>query len=379
MKITKTAVRIGELIADFKDNEDEGVSAYGGLLDIRPAYQREFVYKAAQRNAVIDTVVKGFPLNIIYWVKNADGTFEVLDGQQRIMSICQYANGDFSVAVNGKTRGYDNLTPEQRSDFDDYVLDVYICEGESEEKLDWFSTINIAGETLTKQELRNATYVGPWLADAKRHFSRAGGPADGLGKYYLKGSPIRQEYLETVLYWAAHADGSAAAKDDAVKEYMARHQHDADASALWAYFERVIGWVKKTFPTYYSEMDGLEWGLFYNAYRGTITTEQADAFEARIPELMEDDEVTKKSGIFLYLLSGDPRWLSLRSFTLKQKREAYVRQNGVCVKPYGCGQRFEITQMEGDHISPWSEGGRTTSENCQMLCKKCNGQKGATG
>lgn len=379
MNITKTTVKIRDLIEGYKDSRDEGVVAYGGLLDVRPAFQREFVYKDKQREAVLNTVLRGFPLNTIYWSKvtGEDGSvaYEVLDGQQRILSICQFATNAFSVRWNGNARFRHNLnsTPELVQAFEDYELDVYVCEGTAAEQLEWFETINIAGMVLKPQELRNAAYVGPWLADAKRHFSRVSGPAHLGFKDYLKGDPDRQDYLETVIQWAANADNpSSKGTGDDIKIYMAKHQNDDDAAALWAYFQSVMGWVKATFPDYRKEMDGLDWGLFYNLYSDTITAKQSSEFEAAVSRLMEDEDVTSKKGIYAYLLSGEERHLSIRAFTANQKREAFTRQKGVCPV---CGKPFEIVEMEADHITPWSRGGRTVAENCQMLCKDDNRRK----
>ncbi|WP_209561070.1 DUF262 domain-containing protein [Frigoribacterium sp. PvP032] len=379
MIISKTTVTIKELIDGYSDNQDKGIVALGGRLDVRPPFQREFVYKDKQREAVLQTVLKGFPLNTIYWSKRvaADGTssFEVLDGQQRILSICQYATNAFSVRWKGNARFRHNLTstPEMVKAFEDYELDVYVCEGSAEEQLEWFETINIAGMVLKPQELRNAAYVGPWLADAKRYFSRFSGPAHLGFKDYLRGDPDRQDYLETVIRWAAHA-GNVASKgtDDDIKVYMASHQNNADATHLWNYFKKVMAWVKATFPDYRSEMDGLEWGLFYNKYSDSITAKQSSQFEAEVVRLLEDEDVTSNKGIYLYLLSGDERSLSIRAFSPQQRRLAFTRQKGVCPV---CEKVFDIKEMEADHITPWSKGGPTIASNCQMLCKDDNRKK----
>ena len=197
MKIDLHHIKIRDLVDGYEDNEESGVKAYSGRLDVRPPYQREFVYKDKQRDAVIDTVQKNFPLNVMYWVKTGENSYEVLDGQQRTLSICQYVNNDFSLNF----MGFANLPIDKQKQFLDYELMVYICEGTDSEKLDWFKIINIAGEKLTNQELRNSVYTGPWLADAKRYFSKTSGPAYKLGEKLLKGVPNRQEYLETTLSW----------------------------------------------------------------------------------------------------------------------------------------------------------------------------------
>ena len=357
MKIELQEITVKDLVKGYEDNQEEGVFGYGGKLNIRPKYQREFVYKDKQRDAVIETVRKNYPLNIMYWVKNGK-TFEVLDGQQRTISICQYVNGDYSI----EARSWHNLTDDEREKILNYKCMIYFCEGNESEKLAWFKIVNIAGEKLSDQELRNAVYTGPWLTDAKRHFSKPGCAAYGLAKDYLNGSPIRQEFLETALSWLSKGQ---------IEEYMSKNQKEQNANELWLYFLAVINWVKATFPTYRKEMKGLPWGELYNKYnKKKFDTKK---FESQIKELMMDDDVTKKSGIYPYLITGDEKHLSIRAFTESQKRSAYEKQKGNCPK---CKQHFEIEEMEGDHIKPWSEGGHTLPANLQMLCKDCNRRKG---
>ena len=357
MKIELREISVREICDGYKDSEEEGVFAFGGRLNVRPPYQREFVYDDKKRNAVIETVNKSFPLNVMYWAKNDDGTFEIIDGQQRTLSLCQYVDGVFSL----ENQFFQNLTETAKKRILDYKLMIYVCDGNDEEKLEWFRTINIAGEKLTDQELRNATYTGAWLTDAKRHFSKTNCAAFGLASKYMNGKTIRQDYLETALKWINNGE---------IEAYMAHHQHCPNANELWLYFQSVIAWVQTVFPVYRKEMKGLDWGLLFNRY-GKADYD-SKALEIRVKELMEDDEVTNKKGIYEYLLSGEECKLNLRAFTDKMKREAYERQNGVCVK---CGQRFDFGQMEGDHIIPWSKGGKTTAENCQMLCRRDNGVK----
>lgn len=367
MKITPGTIKIRELIDGFEDNEEEGVVGYGGMLNIRPQYQREFVYSPKQQEEVINSIFKGFPLNVMYWVKNSDGLYELLDGQQRTLSICSYAEGEFYVSLNGTPRAYHNLTDSQRETFLNYPLQVYVCEnGTDDEKLDWFEIINIAGEKLTKQELRNAAFPGAWLSSAKRRFSKTGCVAYKLGQDYMQGNPIRQEYLEKVLYWL-----TSCGSDKDIKEYMAAHQKDANADAEWQYFQTVIAWVKMLFPKKRKEMKGLEWGDLYNRFNGTKQYLASD-LESRIKTLMMDDDVTNKRGIYEYVLSGNERKLNIRAFSDNMKRAAYERQNGICCK---CANRFELEQMEADHITPWSQGGKTNADNCQMLCRECNRRK----
>ena len=357
MKIELHEMTVREVAAGYVDSAEEGVVGYGGKLNIRPKYQREFVYDGKQRNAVIDTIRKAFPLNVMYWVDNGDGTYEVLDGQQRTISFCQYVMGDFSL----DNRAFHNLTETEKEQILDYKLMVYFCEGNDKEKLDWFRIINIAGEKLTDQELRNAVYTGPWLSDAKLKFSKTGCAAYGLAKDYVTGSPIRQEFLETAIKWISKGN---------IEAYMSAHQHDPNANELWTYFRNVIEWVKDTFTVYRKEMKGIEWGGLYDEFRDKLY--DTAKLEQEIQTLLIDDDVTKKKGVYAYVLTRNERHLSLRAFSDNQKREAYERQKGNCKK---CGKHFEFSGMAGDHITPWSKGGKTVAENCQMLCADCNRRK----
>ena len=364
MKIDLHKIKISEVVKDYTDSNEEGVTAFGGALDIRPKYQREFVYSGKQRDEVIRTVKNGFPLNVMYWVKKSDGNFEVLDGQQRTISIAQFVNGDFSIDFNGRTAMFHNLTREEQEQILNYELMIYHCEGTEKEKLDWFKIINIAGEKLTDQELRNAVYTGPWLSDAKLKFSKNNCAAYLLatdGGSLVSGSPIRQEYLETVLSWI---------NNENIEGYMALHQHDENADELWQYFQSVIHWVRKIFPNYRKEMSSVNWGELYNKFNKKKF--DADTLEEEIKKLMQDEDVTKKSGIYPYVLTRKDRYLSIRAFTPNMKREAYERQNGICPM---CKGEFSISDMEADHIDPWHDGGKTTAENCQMLCKEDNRRK----
>ena len=360
MKIELHEIPIRDVVAGYINSDEEGVIGYSGKLNIRPKYQREFVYKDKQRDAVIETVRKDFPLNVMYWVVSDDGNYEVLDGQQRTISICEYVKGSFSLNY----QYFHNLTDGEKAQILDYKLMIYICEGTDKEKLDWFKIINIAGEKLTDQELRNAVYTGAWLSDAKKYFSKSNCPAKLIGEDYLNGSPIRQDYLETVLSWISGGK---------IEDYMATHQHDANASKLWQYFQMVIAWVKAVFPKYRKEMKGVEWGRLYNAYKDG-DYDSAD-FEDKIAKLMQDDDVSKKSGIYEYLLDGKEKHLSIRVFSHSMKRAAYERQKGVCphcVKENKSQTKYELAEMEADHVTPWSLGGKTEPGNCQMLCKYHN-------
>jgi hypothetical protein len=357
MKVELHELTIRAVTENYVDNAEEGVLGYNGRLNIRPKYQREFVYDDKKRNAVIDSIRKSLPLNVMYWAVNEDGSFEVLDGQQRTVSFCQYVNNDFSI----DNRFFHNLTEPEKQNILNYKLMIYFCEGDDKEKLDWFRIVNIAGEKLFDQELRNAVYTGPWLSDAKLKFSKTNCAAYLLAKDYVNGSPIRQELLEIALKWISKGE---------IEAYMAAHQHDPNANELWMYFRSIIEWVKLTFPNYRREMKGVDWGSLYDQFKNDVF--DTDALENQVADLMMDDDVTRKRGIYPYVLTHDQRHLNIRAFSDNQKREAYERQKGVCVR---CGKPFEISQMEADHITPWHLGGKTRADNCQMLCKQCNREK----
>lgn len=361
MEIREKRIKIREVVENYSNDLEEGVTGYNGRLNIRPKYQREFVYKDEQRDEVIRTILKGFPINVIYWSISDDGNYELLDGQQRTISFCEYIAGNFSV----DNMYFSNLPSDIQEKMLDYELFVYICSGEESERLDWFKVINIAGEVLTDQELRNATYTGPWLTDAKRYFSKTGCPADSLAGDYLKGSSIRQEYLETALSWIGDKENLV------IEDYMAMHHKDPTAQELWSYFRSVIDWVQAIFPKVRPQMKGLPWGIYYNKH-GNRKDLDPIVLEEKVTYLMGDEDVTRKSGIYEYLLTGNEKLLSIRSFDNRDKLAAYERQNHRCPL---CGKEYEFEEMHGDHIIPWSKGGKTTPDNCQMLCINCNIKK----
>ena len=357
MNIELKKITVKELTEDYEDKADKGVFGYGGELDIRPPYQREFIYKEKQRNAVIETINNGFPLNVMYWAVRDDESFEIIDGQQRTISICQYVTGDFSV----DSKYFHNLQNDEQKKILDYELTVYLCSGTNSEKLKWFETINIAGETLTPQELRNAVYSGSWVSDAKKYFSKMGCPAYQISSDYVSGSSIRQEYLETAIRWISK---------DNINEYMAKNQHEQNANLLWQHYQAVIAWVKSTFKVKRKFMKSIDWGFFYNKYKDEQF--DTDKIESEISQLILDDDVSSKSGIYPYILTRDEKHLSIRAFTDSMKQKVYEKQEGICVK---CEKDFELSEMEADHIAPWHDGGKTNEDNCQMLCKDCNRKK----
>jgi len=361
MNIEPHQIKVRDLVKQYEDNDELGVRAFDGKLDVRPPYQREFVYKDKQRDAVIETLRSGFPLNVMYWAVRDDGTFEIIDGQQRTISICQYVESDFSIEIDGHQLAFHNLQPDQQDQILDYELTVYQCQGTDSEKLSWFRTINIAGEKLTDQELRNAVYHGPWVQDAKKYFSKNGCPAYAIGSDYMSGSPIRQEYLEKAIKWINAGD---------VDGYMVAYQHKAKAIELWNYFQSVISWVQATFPRKRSVMTSVDWGPLYNQFKDADL--DSDILEAEVSRLIADPDVTNHRGVYTYVLTGAEKHLSIRAFDARIRKTAYEQQAGICPS---CGEHFELHEMHADHKLPWSKGGKTIAENCILLCAPCNRKK----
>ena len=358
MKIDLKKITVKQLSKDYVDNNDGGVTGYGGRLDIRPIYQREFIYKDKQRNAVIDTITKGFPLNVMYWAVRDDGNFEIIDGQQRTISVCQYVVSDFSYV----SRYFHNLQDDEKKKILDYELMIYQCKGTPSEKLGWFETINIAGAELTPQELKNAVYSGTWVTDAKRYFSKPGCPASSIGGDYMKGSSIRQEYLETAIRWISK---------NKIKDYMGTHQNYKDAKPLWEYFENIIAWIETTFPNKRTSlMKNVDWGPLYDKYKNVRLNPKK--IEKEIVKLLLDVDVTKPEGVYPYILTGEEKYLSIRAFDKDIKQRVYQRQKGKCRI---CKEYFELSEMDADHKKPWHKGGRTIESNCQMICRTDNLKK----
>lgn len=407
MTIKPHRIKLRDLFDGYENNDEDGVVGFHGRLNIRPKYQREFIYKSKEQIAVVETVKKGFPLNTMYWVvardentkapildKDGNMMYEMLDGQQRTISICQFLDNKFSVNYQ-KFFNIQKSEPNKADDIYDYKIDVYICDGDVSDKLDWFRTINIAGQKLTEQELLNAQYTGEWLTKAKKYFSKTNCNAaelpvvrDHTGSDYLKGSSIRQDYLSTVLQWIADYQGLEPRSADG-DTYMSEHQGDTVASELTNYYNSVMDWVGSKFKTYRKELKGQPLGIWYNKFQrgecaGKLIEQDADTIEAKILELIDDDEVQTISGIYQYIIDGEEKHLSLRTFDNKIAQRVYEKQNHKC--PY-CDQNkdghtystkkheYALKDMEADHIVPWSKGGKTEESNCQMLCKWHNGHK----
>lgn len=370
MTIKQIEVTVGDITKGYVNNDELGVRGYGGLLDIRPPYQREFIYNEREQQAVIHTVLQNYPLNVMYWVKRSDDAecpYEVMDGQQRTLSLCEYVEGKFSYFF----KNFFNQPKDIQQKILSYKLTVYVCEGEPSEKLEWFKTINIAGKPLNEQEINNAVYAGPFVSDAKRHFSKSNCGAYRLGKDLVNGTPIRQDFLKKALEWMAEHEKRSGHMQTVVG-YMAEHQHDPNANNLWSYFQTVLNWAITNFDMkkFKKIMKGLDWAWLYDKYGSeTLDTE---TLGNRISVLMRDSEIQKPSGIIPYVLTGDERHLDLRTFPEDIKLAVWEKQNHIC--PI-CKRELDMEFMEGDHIIPWSKGGRTVVENCQMLCRECNRHK----
>lgn len=367
----------------FDKNEGKGLFGLDGQLIIQPEYQRNYIYGDGKRDvAVIESLLKGYPLGLIYFVKNADGMYEVLDGQQRITSFARYVNKSwpFAVELDGKPRYFDSLDADQQKLIVDAPLTIYVCEGEPSEIQAWFETINIAGVPLVKQELRNAAYHGPFVTKAREVFSNMGNANMNRWQTYVSGDPKRQAILETALEWVS--DGN-------IDDYMAQHRYDADIDELKNHFDTVIDWVDSVFEYTGSEMCGREWGRLYREYHKNAYSK--DKVAERVNALLDDSQVGDKKGIFEYVLGDekDSRLLNVRVFDKKTIKAVYRKQTAdaeaqgvsncpLCAIGHDANAKriYKESEMDADHVTAWSKGGATDEANCQMLCKTHNRAKG---
>lgn len=385
MKTELSTYTVKEITEGFVYNEFEGKGLFGlaGKLTIQPEYQRNYIYADGKRDvACIDSLMKGYPLGLIYFNKVGKDKYEVLDGQQRITSIGRYVNGKFAIELNGNKHYFSGLSKEQQELILNSVLLVYECEGTETEIKEWFKTINISGVPLNQQELRNAIYSGTFVTLAKQEFSNSQNANQQKWQTYIKGVPNRQEILEEALKWVSK---------DNIDDYMSKHRNDTDINELKTYFETVIDWVSSVFVNVESEMRGLEWGRLYEEYHNN--SYNPIEIEQRLSELYEDSDVSKKSGIYEYLLSKEKpeliKLLSIRAFTETDKKSKYREQSNEAKKsnisncpvcntdiPYDhMTHIWAYDEMAGDHIVPWSKGGKTERNNLQMLCKHHNSLK----
>lgn len=377
---------VAEVIEGFVYNELEGRGLYGlrGDLVIQPEYQRHYIYGDGKRDvAVIDSVLKGYPLGLIYFVDTGED-LEVLDGQQRITSLGRFVTGKFAILHDGREQIFSSLSAEERDTILEHQLLVYVCKGTEAEIKEWFKTINIAGVPLNDQELRNAIYSGPFVTAAKAEFSNSNNALQQKWSHFVKGDPKRQEVLEVALSWVSSAN------DQTIDGYMAARRQDTEIRELKTYFSTVIDWIDSVFiapPD--SAMRGLEWGRLYEEFHHNAYN--ARELDKDLQELLEDPAVNNRRGIYEYLLGGktDPRLLNVRLFDATIKRAAYKRQTDaakeagisncpLCAAGNNADRAriYKINEMEADHVTAWSRGGISTLENCEMLCKKHNRAKG---
>lgn len=377
---------VSEIVEGFVYNELEGKGLFGlaGKLVIQPEYQRNYIYNDGKKDvAVIDSLLKGYPLGLIYF-NVAGNTLEVLDGQQRITSVGRFVTGKFAIKQDGKEQTFSSLPAEARQKILDSDLLVYHCEGPEADIKEWFKTINIAGVPLKHQELLNSIYSGPFVTAAKTEFSNSQNANVQKWSAYINGDPKRQEILETALEWVASSKGKS------VDGYMADHRHSGDISELKAYFTSVVDWIGSVFtPPPDKTMRGLDWGRLYETHHGNAY--KAATMDADVRGLLADDAVTAPRGIYEYLLGGktNPSLLTIRIFDARTRAKAYQRQttkataSGISNCPLcAVGNNANKTriyrqdEMDADHVTAWSKGGATDADNCEMLCVPHNRSKG---
>lgn len=381
-----TDLTVGEIVKGFIYNEYEGKALCGlnGKLTIQPEYQRHYIYNDGKKDvAVIDSLLKGYPLGLIYFNKTQNGQLEVLDGQQRITSIGRYITGKFPIMYNGRETFFDGLPSDKQELILKSRLTIYICEGKEGEIKDWFETINIVGVPLKPQERLNAAYSGPFVTAAKAVFSNSNNSNIQKWSHYIAGDVKRQDYLERALEWISSAKGLS------IDGYMSNHRYDTSIKELESYFNSVIEWVSGLFDMT-DKMKGLEWGRLYETYHSQHYNKEIINQKAKV--LLSDGEhVRCAKNIYEYLLGGEqhPELLDIRIFDDSIKRAAYRRQTedaqnrGISNCPL-CAEgvnnnKIRIylpSEMDADHVTAWSKGGETTLENCQMLCKTHNRAKG---
>ena len=379
----RTDITISDLCKGFQYNENEGKGLFGmnGKLIIQPEYQRNYIYNDGKKDvAVVQSVLRGFPLGLIYFTLRDDGMYEVLDGQQRITSLGRFFTNKLPIVYDGREQNYNSLDEDLKQKFSKTPLTIYICQGTEKEIKDWFQIINIGGVRLNDQEMRNAIYSGPFVTALKALYSNSTNPLQQKWGSYIKGDPKRQEVLETALDWVSRGN---------IDGYMAEHRKDTDIHPVTNYFDSVIDWVSSVFPKLYPDQCGLEWGDLYERFHNTPYN--PDKMDADVAKLMTDDCVTNKKGIFEYLLGGssDTTLLNIRLFDNHTIKTVYERQTqeanarGVsncplCAISDGPNKKriYKLTEMDADHVTAWSKGGATDISNCQMLCKTHNRTKG---
>ena len=384
--ILRTDITVADICKGFYFDVNEGKGLYGlsGKLTIQPEYQRNYLYSekgGKMEKDVIYSVLKGYPLGVIYFNQTGPDKYEILDGQQRVTSLGRFVTGKFPIIDEaGLPQYYDGLNEEQRKRFDESPLLIYICEGEEAEIKEWFKTINIVGIPLKEQEILNAIYSGPFVTALKEQYSNSLSPLVQKWEHYISGAANRQDYLATALKWVSGGK---------VEEYMSKHRFESNISEVKNHFDSVLDWVSAVFTDIESEMKGLEWGRLYDTYQKKGYN-PADVSK-RVHELYQDFSVKDKKGIFEYILGGeqDKRLLEIRIFDDPTKMTVYKRQTAAASEKgeSNCPlcalgndnnrtRLYKFTEMDADHVAAWSKGGETSIENCQMLCKTHNRAKG---
>lgn len=386
MKTTlRTEITVADICDGFIYNQLEGKGLFGlsGKLTIQPEYQRNYIYAEGggkRERAVIESLLKEYPLGLVYFNKVGADRFEVLDGQQRITSIGRFVTNKFAISDNGNPKNFDSLAADQQEKIRKSRLLIYECEGSETEIKQWFETINITGVPLNPQELLNAIYSGPFVTRAKEEFSNSQNANIQKWGAYVKGSANRQDFLEQALHWVSKGD---------IGSYMSAHRNDLSINELKNYFNSVIDWVSTVFTDVLPEMKGLEWGRLYEQHHSK--SYDSKIVSAAVRKLAADDEVTNRKGIFEYVLGGsiDPKLLSVRVFDQKVKKATYAKQTQaaeakgesncpLCAIGHDANKTriYALNEMDADHVSAWSKGGDSSAKNCQMLCVTHNRAKG---
>lgn len=379
----KTDFTVKDICDGFVYNELEGKGLYGlsGKLTIQPEYQRNYIYADGKKDvAVIQSIINGYPLGLIYFNEPQDGEYEVLDGQQRITSFGRFVTNKFAIKIDGMEQYFSGLPEDLQKKILEYPLTIYICRGEEKEIKDWFKTINIAGVPLNEQELRNAIYSGPFVTKAKEEFSNSQNANIQKWSAYISGSVNRQSYLEAALDWVNNGN---------IEGYMSDHRRDDNINELKTNFVSVIDWASTIFKDVEKEMCGLPWGRLYDEYHKNPYN--PDDVAVKVRELYLDPYVRNRKGIFEYILGGctDTKLLDVRVFDDATKRRTYEKQTKeaeekgisncpLCAVGHEANSKriYQLSEMDADHVSAWSKGGATSEDNCQMLCRTHNHVKG---
>ncbi|MBU6214477.1 HNH endonuclease [Patescibacteria group bacterium] len=382
--ILKTSITVKEICDGFIYNELEGKGLFGlsGKLTIQPEYQRNYIYADGKKDvAVIESILKGYPIGLIYFNTVSPGAFEVLDGQQRITSLGRFVSDKFVIEDdNGSPQYFSGMAKDKQNKILETKLLIYECEGTESEIKEWFKTINIAGVPLNEQELLNAVYSGPFVTLAKSEFSNSQNATIQKWSAYVKGSANRQDFLERALEWVSKGN---------IGDYMSRHRNDTNITGLKVYFNSVIDWVSSVFADVKNEMKGLEWGRLYEEYHKKAYDPKK--ISAEVHKLYGDPYVENRRGIFEYILGGetDTKLLEIRVFDEATKKAVYTAQTATAEEKHisNCSycalghdvnkeKIWKFDEMDADHVTAWSKGGKTKAKNCEMLCKTHNRAKG---